>query len=97
MAKLEDIDVRVSVDEKLPGWAAGLLLASAVAVVVTAATTCAAKDSERRAWQVRDSENESREGALRETQLRHETARECCRQPGVGYATCIEAFSLVPK
>jgi hypothetical protein len=44
---------------------------------------------------VRDRESTSREAELRETQLRHEAARECCRQQGVSYATCIEAFKLV--
>jgi hypothetical protein len=78
-----------------PSWPSAMALVSALVAVMSAFTTCEAQDSERRAWQVRDRESTSREAELRETQLRHESARECCRQQGVSYATCIEAFKLV--
>jgi hypothetical protein len=77
-----------------PSWPSVLTVILCITTAGSVIATCEAKDSERRAWQVRDRYIESRDAQLRELQLRHESARECCRQPGVGYAECIGAFGI---
>lgn len=82
------------VKNESPSWPYALVVVLCITTAASVITTCAAKESEQRAWQLRDRDNESREAKLRELQLRHESARECCRQPGVGYAACIGAFGI---